>query len=149
MKLLRSKALMMAGAVALGGCDLALDPGEQLSGFYDYAGTVYGEPGFSVNGQMDIRQSYRDAADAEIEWNFYEGSRRVVAIETVRAVPVDFDYNDRFHFEVEGQLEVGSGQYRDFRLIHDGERSGRSLRGTWRLITDLPSDDAGTFTARR
>ena len=149
MNLLRSKALMMAGAVMLGGCDLALDPGEQLSGFYDYAGTVYGEPGFSVNGQMDIRETYRDDADAEIEWNYYEGSRRVVAIETIRAVPVDIDYDGRFRFVVEGQLDLGNGQYRDFRLVHDGQRSGRSLRGTWRLTTDLPSDDSGTFTARR
>ena len=56
---------------------------------------------------------------------------------------------DRHVAVVEGQLEVGAGQYRDFRLTHEGRRSGRSLRGTWRLVTDLPSDDAGTFTARR
>jgi hypothetical protein len=152
MQLLRSKLpFALVTAVLLGGCDLALDPRDDLEGFYDYAGTVYGSPGFSVNGQLDIDQGYRTGsdADAELDWNFYEGSRRVVRIETVRTVPVYVGHDGRFDFTVEGRLEVGSGQYRDFRLTHDGYRDGRTLRGTWRLVTDLPSDDRGNFSARR
>ncbi len=153
MTLLRSRILTVAlAAVTLGGCDLALDPRDDISGYYDYAGSVYDAPGHSVNGQLDISRGYGASSDADLhlQWNFYEGSRRVLFVETTRTVPVDVRSDGTIRFEVEGQLRLSDGGYTDFRLIHEGRREGsRGLRGTWRLITDLPSDDSGPFTATR
>jgi hypothetical protein len=139
-----------AAAVLLGGCDLALDPADDIAGYYDYAGVVYDSPGHSVNGQLNISRGFSSDADVDLEWNFYEGSRRVVHVETTRSVPAQVYSDGRVRFTVEGRLELDDGSYTDFRLIHDGRRDGRrGLRGTWRLETDLPSDDSGSFSAMR
>jgi hypothetical protein len=36
-----------------------------------------------------------------------------------------------------------------FTLSHDGWLQGRTITGDWRLVTELPTDDSGSFTARR
>ncbi len=150
MKLLRSFLPIVAFLAFTGaGCDI-VDPSDDIAGYYDYAGSVRDEPGKSVNGQLDISRGFgHSEADVDLEWNYYEGGRRVLYIETVRTVPA-YVTGSSVEFTVEGRLELSDGSSTDFRLEHDGRREGsRGLRGTWRLVTDLPSDDSGTFTARR
>ncbi|MEO5510619.1 MAG: hypothetical protein ABIV28_08955 [Longimicrobiales bacterium] len=153
MPLSRLRLPFLAVALAtltVGGCDLALDPRDDISGYYDYAGDVYDSPGFSVNGQLDISRPYSYGSEIDLDWNFYEGSRRVLHVETTRAVPAEVDIDGALRFTVEGSLQLSDGSWTDFRLTHTGRREDhRSLRGTWRLTTDLPSDDSGTFSARR
>jgi hypothetical protein len=153
MHLLRSRIPIVAlTAILFAGCDLALDPRDDFTGYYDYAGTVFDAPGYSVNGQLDISRGYGYGSDAEVEleWNFYEGGRRVLYVETTRSVPARTYSDGSIEFTVEGSLQLSNGSWTDFRLTHDGQRDGsRGLRGRWRLVTDLPSDDSGTFTARR
>lgn len=142
-------ALLAILPLTLAGCDV-LGPQDDLSGYYDYAGTVYDSPGHSVNGQLDIRQGYTSNADVDVDWNFYEGSQRVVHVVTSRTVPAVVQGDGTIRFTVEGRLQLSDGSYTDFTLTHDGRRSGtRGLKGTWRLLTDLPSDDSGSFTATR
>ena len=137
-------------AMAAGGCDLSLDPlRDDITGYYDYAGTVYDSPGHSVNGQIDIVRQYGHSADVQVEWNFYEGSRRIVHIESLNSVPAEIRSDGTIRFTVEGELELDGGGWSDFELTHDGRLDGRTLRGSWRLRTDLPSDDRGSFNARR
>jgi hypothetical protein len=131
------------------GCD-ALGPNEDLAGFYNYAGTVYNSPGRSVNGQLNITRPFGNEADVDVDWNFYEGSQRVVHVESSRDVPAQILNDGTIRFTVEGSLQLSDGTFTNFTLTHDGRRSGsRGLKGTWRLLTDLPSDDSGTFTASR
>ena len=153
MQLFRSNRLTLPfvflTAFAASACDI-VGVDDDLLGYYDYAGTVYDEPGRSVNGQLDITGTYGRAADVDVQWNFYEGSQRVVHVESARRVPATISSDGRIRFTVEGQLQLSNGSYTNFTLTHDGRRSGsRGLRGTWRLVTDLPSDDSGTFTATR
>jgi hypothetical protein len=156
MQLIRSRfhsfiplALLFTSTAFSAGCD-ALGPAEDLAGFYDYAGTVYDSPGRSVNGQLNITRPFGNEADVDVDWNFYEGGQRVVHVETSRTVPAQFESDGDIRWTVEGSLQLNDGSFTNFTLTHEGHRSGsRGLKGTWRLQTDLPSDDSGTFTATR
>ena len=135
-------------ALGLAGCDLALGYDDDIGGFYDYAGTVRDAPGYSVNGQLYIDHRSRRNGYLDMEWFMYEGSRRILEIED-RSVPVTIDSNGRVRFTITGDLRLSDGGWTYFRLVHDGRVSGRTLRGNWELITDLPSTDRGTFSASR
>lgn len=153
MHLLRSRtpllAVLAVVAVTAGGCDI-LGPNADLAGYYNYAGTVYNSPGHSVNGQLDISGQYSNSADIGVDWNFYEGGQRIVHVQTTRSVPADIRSDGSILFTVDGRLQLADGTLTNFTLTHEGRRSGtRGLTGTWRLVTDLPSDDSGNFTATR
>jgi hypothetical protein len=134
-------------ALVLGGCDLT-GYDDDVDGFYSYAGTVYDAPGYSVNGTLNIDQRNRRDAWADVEWFMLEGSRTILEVEDWD-VPVTVDSNGRVRFVVIGEMQLSDGGWVDFRLEHDGRVSGRTMRGNWELITDLPSTDRGTFSASR
>ena len=136
-------------AVALAACENPYGYDDYIEGFYDYAGTVYDAPGYSVNGQMYVNQSTsRREADAELEWYMYEGSRAIVQIES-GYVPMTMYSDGRVRWVVTGEMQLSDGDWVDFRLEHDGRVRGGTIRGTWELTTDLPSTDRSTFTASR
>jgi hypothetical protein len=62
---------------------------------------------------------------------------------------VDIDSDGRIQFRVTGDLQLSSGRWTYFELRHEGRVSGRTIRGSWWLDTDIPSDDRGSFTASR
>lgn len=135
-------------ALALGGCELPLDWDDDVGGWYSYAGTVHDEPGFSVNGELYISRGYGSSAYADVEWHMLEGSQEIMDIRA-DDVPVDTDWGDHIRFTIEGDLQMADGRWRQFRLEHEGELNGRTMKGTWELHTDVPSTDSGRFSASR
>ena len=134
-------------ALALTGCDVT-GYDDDVEGWYSYGGTLDGEPGYTVNGELRIHSQYRDEAYADFEWYMLEGSREIFEV-FAEDVWVDIDSGGRIRFTVRGDLQLDDGRWRDFQLEHEGRLSGSTLRGSWRLETDLPSTDEGRFSARR
>lgn len=134
-------------ALALGACDLT-GYDEDISGFYSYAGNVYNSPGYSVIGDIYIDHRSRRTAYADIEWFMLEGTRTILEVED-NNVPVTIDSDGRIRFDVVGDMQLSDGGWTDFRLEHEGRVGSRTMRGSWELITDLPSTDRGSFTASR
>ena len=132
--------------LGLAACDSPFDYDEQIEGYYSYAGTVDGYPGYSVNGELRITRASGSRAEATLDWYMYEGSRRVLEI-TAYDVPV-YISGSTIRFETWGDLQLSSG-WTEFELRHEGRfSSNRTIRGDWDLITDY-SDDSGNFTASR
>lgn len=135
-------------ALALAGCDSPFDYDDQIEGYYSYGGTVDDSPGYSVNGELRIYDQYDGRARGSIDWYMYEGSRRVLEI-TSNDVDIYVDNDGDIRFDVIGELQLSNGSWTDFELRHEGRLSGRTMRGNWDLRTDIPSTDAGRFTASR
>ena len=145
---LRKLAFAPVLVLLLAGCESAFGINDDIEGYYSYGGTVTNSPGYSVNGDLYITGQYRDEAEADIDWYMYEGGTRILHIAADR-VPVDVDSDGRIQFRVTGDLQLSSGRWTYFELRHEGRVSGRTIRGSWWLDTDIPSDDRGSFTASR
>ncbi|MGH7506822.1 MAG: hypothetical protein ACRELX_14290 [Longimicrobiales bacterium] len=143
-------AVLLCATLLLTSCDDwdVFGPGDRFEGFYNYAGTVNDEFGDVVVGSIRITRARGDRAYVDIDWEYLDRGSSVIRIESDRSAIADIDGDGRIEFDFEGDLFIDGG-ITYFRLSHDGWLNGRTLTGDWRLETDLPTDDRGTFTARR
>lgn len=148
---MRRAILLSLSLLLLAGCrdyDVFGPGGRNFEGFYSYAGTVDDRFGHTIAGEIIITRQYGGRADVEIDWIYYERGQPIFEIRSDRPAVADLDRYGRISFEFEGELFL----YGDpvwFTLSHDGRLEGRSLFGEWRLRTDLPTTDYGSFTASR
>ena len=119
-----------------------------VEGYYSYAGTVAGRPGHTVSGEIVITRQYRGEAEVDIDWTYYDRGEPLFRITSRIPAVAEIDRRGGIWFEFEGDLFL-YGRRTWFRLTHDGWVEGRTIYGDWRLDTDLPSTDRGSFTARR
>jgi hypothetical protein len=119
-----------------------------FEGVYSYAGTVDEALGDVVVGDLVITRQRHDHAEVTIDWSYFDGGVEVVNIATAEPATAELWADGRIRFDFEGDL-LTNGRVVPFRLEHDGELHGGRLTGYWRLTTDLPTDDSGTFTAQR
>lgn len=141
-------ALLLTAVLLLAGCDDVFGPDRDFEGFYSYAGTVDDAAGDFVAGDIRIFDERRRSARVDIDWEYFDAGDPILRIRSDRPALADIDSDGRIFFEFEGDLFI-DGEVTWFRLTHRGRIRGRTLTGTWRLETDLPTDDRGTFTARR
>jgi hypothetical protein len=137
-----------ATLIAATGCGDVLGYDSDFEGFYSYAGTVDGLSSHSVVGNVTITRQRGNRARVAIDWEYLDRSQTVVHITTDAAADAFLDDNGRIYFDFEGDLFV-DGRTVFFTLSHDGWLQGRTITGDWRLVTELPTDDSGSFTARR
>ncbi len=119
-----------------------------FEGYYTYVGVVENQFGHTVAGEVVVSRQYGDRADVAIDWTYYDRGEPLFRIRTDRPAVADIDRDGDIRFDFEGNLSL-YGQRVWFRLTHDGYLSGRTIRGDWRLRTDLPTTDYGSFEARR
>jgi len=134
----------------LGGCEADfLGIGmRDFEGVYSYAGTVDDALGDVVIGGFVITRQRHDHAEVTIDWSYLDQGVEVVSIATELPATAELWADGRIRFDFEGDL-VTNGRVVRFRLEHDGELRAGTMTGYWRLSTGLPTDDSGTFTARR
>jgi hypothetical protein len=119
-----------------------------FEGVYNLAGTVDGELGDAIVGSFTITRQRGGRADVTIDWSYLDRGEEIIRIETDSPAEADLDRDGYIDFEFVGDLFI-DGEWWAFRLTHDGRLRGNTLNGFWRLTTELPTDDAGSFTARR
>lgn len=145
------RAVLLAAIALLAGCsdyDVYGPDRHDFEGYYTYAGTVEGRFGHTVTGEIVITRQYRGEADVSIDWTYWEHGEPIFRIVTDYPAVADLDRDGYITFDFEGELYL-HGRPAWFRLTHDGRLSGRTIYGEWRLRTDLPSTDYGSFTATR
>jgi hypothetical protein len=147
---MRAALLLSASLLLLTGCDDDhFGPEDDwFEGYYQYAGTVEDAAGDVVAGSVWIDRQRRGTAEVSIDWEYFDRGLSVVRIRSDQPAIADIDGDDRIEFEFQGDLFL-DGEVAFFRLIHVGRLHGRTLTGDWWLETDLPTDDRGSFTARR
>ena len=135
---------------ALAGChvDFLDTDHRNFEGFYSYAGTVDDAAGDAVIGDFTITRQRGDRAQVAIDWIYLDNGEEIIHITTDSPAIADIDSDGRIYFEFEGNLITDDGTVH-FRLEHDGRLRNRTMTGFWRLVTGLPTDDTGTFTAHR
>jgi hypothetical protein len=148
---MRRALILSLSLPLLAGCsdyDVIGPGGRNLEGSYSYAGAVDDHFGHTIAGDLVITRQFGDRADVSIDWIYYERGQPIFEIRTDRPAVADLDRYGRIYFEFEGEMFL-HGDIVWFRLIHDGRLDHQSLHGEWRLQTDLPTTDRGSFTARR
>jgi hypothetical protein len=148
---MRSVTLLLVALLLSAGCsdyDVFGPGGRDFEGFYDYTGDVDEHFADEVNGEIIVSRQYGDRAEVVIDWTYYESGAPLFRIRTDRAAIADLDRYGNISFDFEGELFL-YGRTTWFRLSHDGRLDGRTIYGDWRLRTDLPSTDIGSFSARR
>jgi hypothetical protein len=142
-------ALLLSAALLLTGCDDDIfGPDRDFEGFYSYAGTVDDASGDFVAGDIWIDDERSRTARVSIDWEYFDRGEAILRIRSDRSAIADIDEDGWISFEFEGDLFI-DGEVTYFRLWHRGRIHGRTITGDWHLETDLPTDDGGTFTARR
>ena len=119
-----------------------------FEGYYSYAGTVDGIVGDAVIGSFTVTRQRAGRASVAIDWEYLERGTSVIQITTNQPADARLSSDGRITFDFEGDLYLGNDVVR-FRLEHDGRLRGGTMTGFWRLTTDLPTDDGGSFTAQR
>ncbi len=122
--------------------------GRDFEGFYTYAGTVDDAFGDAVAGTMTVTRQRVGRADVSIEWRYLDGGVETVRITTDRAAVADIFSDGWIEFEFRGDLFTDN-RIADFHLTHEGYLRADRITGSWRLITDLPTTDHGSFIAER
>jgi hypothetical protein len=122
--------------------------GRDFEGVYSLAGTVDGEYGDAIVGTLTITRQRGGRADVTIDWSYLDRGVEIIHIETDTPADADLDSDGDIDFEFVGDLYI-DGEWWPFRLRHDGRLRGNTMNGFWQLTTDLPTTDAGSFTARR
>jgi hypothetical protein len=148
---MRRAALLTAALLVLTGCNdygIFGPGGRRFEGYYTYAGAVEGRFGHTVAGELIIGDTYGGRADVSIDWTYYEHGDPIFRIRTDYPAVADLDSDGYIEFDFDGELFL-YGQPVWFRLSHEGRLSGRTIYGDWRLRTDLPTTDYGSFTATR
>ena len=138
-------------ALPLAGCtrwDVFGVGDRDFEGYYAYAGTVDGIVGDAVIGSFTVTQQRGGRASVAIDWEYLERGQTVIQITTDQPADARLSGDGRITFDFEGDLYLGDDVVR-FRLEHDGRLRGNTMTGFWRLSTDLPTDDGGSFTASR
>lgn len=150
MRAAASLAIVLIAALVLPACDRwdVVGPGRGFEGDYTYAGTVDHEFGDAVIGSLFITRQRGGRAYVDIDWEYLDRGVSVIRIVSDEAAIADIDRDGFIAFDFEGDLFI-DGARTFFRLTHDGRLRGRTLTGEWRLDTDLPTNDRGTFTAHR
>lgn len=146
----RSWFVLALALLPLAGCDwdfYGVDR-RDFEGVYNLAGTVDGELGDAVVGSLTITRQRGGRADVTIDWSYLDRGDEIIRIETDTPAEADLDGDGDIDFEFVGELFI-DGEWWPFRLTHDGRLRGNTMNGFWRLTTDLPTDDSGSFTARR
>jgi hypothetical protein len=146
---MRRVLLIPVAVLALSACDDdGFGPGEDFQGSYSYEGNVDGRPGHYIEGDFRISRQRNNTAEVTIDWEYFDQLGSVVRIQSEVPAIADIDSFGNIRFDFEGDLFI-DGQRVFFRLEHDGQLSGRTIFGDWRLTTALPTTDRGSFTARR
>jgi hypothetical protein len=149
MRAMRTAALLLVLPLAACNSWDVFGPGDRdFEGYYSYAGTVDGVVGDAVLGSFTVTRQRGRSAEVAIDWEYLEQNETIIHITTDRAADARISSDGRITFDFEGDLFIGGDVVR-FRLEHDGRLRGNTMTGYWRLTTDLPTDDAGSFTARR
>jgi hypothetical protein len=147
---MRAALLLSASVLLFTACDDDFfgPDDDRFEGYYQYAGTVDDAVGDYVNGSVWIDRQRRGTAEVSIDWEYFDRGVSVVRIRSDQPAIADIDEDGRIEFEFQGDLFL-DGEVTYFRLVHRGRLRGRTVTGEWWLETDLPTDDAGSFTARR
>ena len=145
---MRAALLLPLSLLLLTGCHDVFGPDDRFEGFYTYAGTVDDAVGDAVVGSIWIDDERRNTAEVTIDWEYLDLGESVLRIRSDRAAIAEVDRDGFIEFEFQGDLFI-DGEVAFFRLIHVGRLRGRTLTGDWHLETDLPTNDRGSFTARR
>jgi hypothetical protein len=138
-------------ALALAGCDLALDPDgrhDNFEGYYSYSGRVDGTSRYNVIGGIRISDQFRDEAYVTLDWVYREGNSALLDISSRQPARARIDARGNIRFVFEGEFR-SDGRWVPFELVHEGRVRGNTISGEWRLWTGLRTDETGTFTARR
>jgi hypothetical protein len=145
------RALLIPAFVLLASAcsDDVFGPGRGFEGSYSYDGTVNGRPGHFIEGDFRITRVRGNTAEVTIDWEYFDQGFSVVRIQSDVPAIADIDSFGNIRFDFEGDLFI-EGRRVFFRLEHDGQLNNNStIFGTWRLETELPTTDRGSFTARR
>ena len=119
-----------------------------FEGFYSYAGTVDDAAGDAVVGNVTITRQRGSTALVSIAWTYLDNGEPIIEITTDSPAVADLGPDGLIEFEFEGDLFI-EDKVVDFYLRHEGRLRGRTLTGIWEFDTGLPTNDAGSFTARR
>ena len=119
-----------------------------FEGFYSYAGTVDDAAGDAVVGTITVTRQRGSTALVSIEWTYLDNGEPIIEITTDSPAVADLGPDGLIEFEFEGDLFIDEDVV-TFSLRHEGRLRGRTMTGFWDFATGLPTDDAGSFTARR
>ncbi|MGH7502527.1 MAG: hypothetical protein ACREL7_12310 [Longimicrobiales bacterium] len=122
--------------------------GRDFEGVYSLAGTVDGELGDAIVGTITVTRQRGGRADVTVDWSYLDRGVEIIHITTDTPAEADLDSDGDIDFEFFGDLLI-DGEYWGFQLTHEGRLRGGTMHGFWRLTTDLPTDDSGSFTADR
>jgi hypothetical protein len=146
----RARLAPAALVLFLAACDYDVyGPGRRgMEGRYTLAGTVDGRFGHNVVGTIDIRHDRGSSAEVWIDWRYLDRIGTVLRIDTDYPARARVSRSGRIDFEFDGDIRI-DGRRVWFTLRHDGRWDRGVIRGSWRLETDLPTTDRGSFTASR
>jgi hypothetical protein len=141
--------LVLAAALPLAACgDIYGVGGRDFEGFYSYAGTVDDTFGDAVAGTVTVTRQRGNRADVSIDWSYLDGGIETVRITTDSPAEAIIRSDGWIEFEFTGDLFLQHSTV-FFRLTHEGQLRRNRITGDWRLVTELPTTDRGSFIAER